>query len=66
MHSSSDHLVEDIRQDTETGVYYKYGYFQTADGRFVQIGVLAEKIYGLLGKFELQHLIEEYKAEMNL
>ncbi len=51
-------LVEDIRRDTESDTYYKYAYYQVADGSFVQIGVLAEEVQEFLGKFELKKLID--------
>ncbi|MFA6712181.1 MAG: EAL domain-containing protein [Candidatus Caldatribacteriota bacterium] len=51
-------LVEDIRRDTESDTYYKYAYYQVADGSFVQIGVLAEEVQEVLGKFELKKLID--------
>lgn len=56
-------LVEDIRQDTETGIPYKYGYFRASDGRFVQIGVRADKINHFLAHFEMQHLLDEMKDD---
>lgn len=59
--SNSISLVEDIRQDTETKIYYKYGYFKTSDGTFFQIGVLADKIHNFLGNFEMQKSLEEMK-----
>jgi len=59
MTSKSISLVEDIRQDTESGIYYKYGYFKASDGRFVQIGVLAEKIHAFLKNFEMEYLLNE-------
>ena len=48
-----------IRSDTESGVYYQYGYFRTSDGGFIQIGVLADKIQALLSQFELQKMLGE-------
>jgi diguanylate cyclase (GGDEF)-like protein len=53
--------IGDIRQDSVTGNYYKYGYFKVSDG-FVQIGVKADKIYQFLGSFEMQHLLDEMKS----
>lgn len=63
MISDKSGLVEDIRQDTETGIYYKYGYFKAPDGNFVQIGVLADKIQNFLGRFEIQQLIDDSKED---
>ena len=58
MISDKQILVEDIRRDTESDIYYKYAYFQVADGSFVQIGVLAEDVQEFLGKFELKKIID--------
>ncbi|MCK9480102.1 MAG: EAL domain-containing protein, partial [Firmicutes bacterium] len=59
MESGEKRLVEDIRADLETGVYYKFGYYTADDGQFVQIGILAEKIYEFLANFEIQRLLDE-------
>ncbi|MDD2499007.1 MAG: hypothetical protein PHY90_12900, partial [Desulfitobacteriaceae bacterium] len=63
MISNSRSLVEDIRQDTESGVYYKYAYLKLFDGHFVQIGVLADKIQNFLGAFEMHQLLDEMKKD---
>lgn len=55
-------LVEAIRADTESGTFLKYGYFRTSDGRFVQIGVLADKIHAFLDSFEVSQLLAELKV----
>lgn len=57
MTSNQELLVEDIRKDTESNVYYKYAYVKNDDGTFVQIGVLADNIQRFLGRFDLQVLI---------
>ena len=36
--------IEKIRQDTENGLYYKFGYMKDEAGGFVQLGILAENI----------------------
>jgi diguanylate cyclase (GGDEF)-like protein len=59
-------LVEDIRRDTESDIYYKYVYFQVADGSFVQIGVLAEDVQEFLGRFELEKLIDGISDRENI
>lgn len=65
-HPVHDFMVSDraseigpIRPDTESGVYCQYGYFRTADGGFVQIGVQADRIQSLLSQFELQKMLGE-------
>lgn len=59
MISNEQSLVGEIRQDSESGVYYKYGYFRRPNGHFVQIGILADKIQSFLSGFEIQQLLEE-------
>jgi diguanylate cyclase (GGDEF)-like protein len=62
MMSEQTMRVEDVRQDTENGLYYKFGYAKDAAGGFVQIGVLAENIQDFLGDFEITKLINEISA----
>ncbi|NDL67268.1 putative bifunctional diguanylate cyclase/phosphodiesterase [Anaerotalea alkaliphila] len=57
MNGGQSGLVEAIRQDTVSGVYYKYGYFRAPEGDFVQIGVLAEKINDFRKRFEVEELV---------
>lgn len=51
--------IEKIRQDTENGLYYKFGYMKDEAGGFVQLGILAENIQDFLEDFEIAKLIEE-------
>ena len=62
MMSEQTMRVEDVRQDTENGLYYKFGYAKDAAGGFVQIGVLAENIQDFLGDFEITKLINGISA----
>ncbi|NMB02125.1 MAG: phosphodiesterase [Firmicutes bacterium] len=59
MISGAKSLVEDIRRDTESEDYYKYGYFRLDDGRFLQLGVRADLVEDFQAPFEVQKLIEE-------
>lgn len=52
-------LIEDIRRDSESNLYYKYAYIKNPDGTFIQIGILAEKVYDLLAQFRLQNILDE-------
>jgi diguanylate cyclase (GGDEF)-like protein len=61
LHSDKKHLIEDIRQDTKSGDYYKYGYFKAPDGSFVQLGVYADKVGEFPGELQIQQLLEEMK-----
>lgn len=51
--------VEAIRQDTESGEYYKYGYFKLNDGRFIQIGVHADVLEDFLAPFETIRMLRD-------
>lgn len=66
MISKDNTLVEDIRPDTETGIYYKFGYVKNGDGTFVQIGVLAENVRAYLSKFEIDQYIQDISEQNNL
>lgn len=54
--------VEDIRPDSESGEYYKYGYLRLEDGRFIQLGVHANLIENFLAPFEVERLLNEISA----
>lgn len=51
-------LVEEIRPDSVSGVFFKYAYVQAEDGTFIQIGILANHIQRFLQRFEMQTIIE--------
>lgn len=59
-------LVEGIRRDTESNIYYKFGYAKAKDGYFVQIGIYAQDVYHYLSKFEEQSIINELKLDENI
>ena len=65
MNSNDISLIEDIRKDSDSELYYKYSYSKEPNGGFIQIGVLAEKIYTFLDKFDIQYLIEELSKNEN-
>lgn len=52
-------LVEDIRQDTESKLYFKFGYVKKNDGTFVQVGIIAEDVHDLTEKFDIQRLVND-------
>ncbi len=56
-------LVEEIKQDPESGIYYKYGYFRGISGYFVQAGVLADRISSILGYFDTQRMLQEMATD---
>lgn len=59
MMSDQTMLVEDVRPDTETGLYYKFGYVKDETGGFVQLGILAENIQDFIGAFEITKLLSD-------
>lgn len=59
-------LVEEIRRDTESNIYYKYGYAKAKDGYFVQIGIYAQDVYHYLSEFEEQSIINELKLDEDI
>ncbi len=63
MTSNNRELVEDIRQDTESGDYLKYGYIRNENGNFVQVGINANKVQELTDKYSFQNLIEELASD---
>jgi GGDEF domain-containing protein len=58
MNSDNQSFVGPIRPDTESGILYKYGYFKTQNGYFVQLGISAERIQEVIGPFERRPLLE--------
>lgn len=52
-------LIEDIRVDTETGIYFKYGYLKAKDGTFVQVGIVADRVQELTESISHQKLLED-------
>lgn len=59
-------LNEEIRIDTLSGNYSKFGYIRNNDGTFMQIGLSADKIYNLTEKFNYQNLIEKLAQRENI
>ncbi len=55
--------VEPIRPDSETGVLYKFAYVKAEDGTFVQIGVLADRLYSFLSGFEFDEIFDKDRLD---
>ncbi len=66
LQSGSDSLLEDMRLDSSSGNYYKYGYFKGRSGCMVQIGVLAQTINDFLGSFDTKRMLREMEADPNI
>lgn len=64
--SSLSVLVEDIRQDTESLNYFKFGYAKSENGYFVQVGIYAQDVYQYLSEFEQQSIIDELSLDENI
>lgn len=59
-------LIEDIRQDTESKNYLKYGYIKGPTGTFVQVGINANKVQELTESFSYQKLLEGIAEDENI
>lgn len=59
MKGKEDMLIENIRKDSESDMYYKYGYIKHSDGYFIQIGILAEKAHNILDSIRIQNNLED-------
>ena len=57
--SDKSESMEAIRQDTESGNYFKYGYVKDRDGHFVQLGIAANNIHELTEAFSYQTMVED-------
>lgn len=62
MIGNNQELLEEIRQDTESKEYFKYGYLKGTDGKFVQVGMIANRVHELMEAFSVQSLLEELVA----
>ncbi|MCK9478113.1 MAG: bifunctional diguanylate cyclase/phosphodiesterase [Firmicutes bacterium] len=66
MISGQETLIEDIRANSETKVFYKYAFARAKDNTIVQIGVLARKVYDFLHMFAFGTLIEDFVIDENV
>ncbi len=66
MVSGDKNFVEEIRKDSESENYNKYGYVRGENNYFVQIGVRANKVQELTDKFSYQTLVEELASNDNI
>ncbi|MCK9443444.1 MAG: methyl-accepting chemotaxis protein [Tissierellaceae bacterium] len=55
--------IEDIRIDTESQEYVKFGYMKGFGGSFVQIGINANKVQKLVEAFSLQTLVDKISED---
>ncbi|MGM0500023.1 MAG: methyl-accepting chemotaxis protein [Bacillota bacterium] len=59
MISNKDILMENIRKDSESENYNKYGYLRNNDGTFLQVGIRANNVRELTNSFSYQTLVEK-------
>lgn len=64
--SGNSSLVEDIRKESESDSFYKFGYFKAENGYFVQVGVLADRIHDLTNRFSIQSFLDIFNEDENL
>jgi diguanylate cyclase (GGDEF)-like protein len=64
--SDKSELMEEIRQDSVSGDYVKYGYLRNDDGTFIQVGIKANEVESLTEKFTYQTLVEKLAVEENV
>ncbi|MBU3143308.1 hypothetical protein [Clostridium sp. CF012] len=57
--SGKDELMEEIRKDSESDNYNKYGYLKNMDNTFIQVGIRANEVETLTKKFSYQTLVED-------
>lgn len=55
--------AEEIRADTVSGIYYKFGYYRFNDGRMVQVGIAASTIKALYAQFEPQFIVNRLSID---
>jgi methyl-accepting chemotaxis protein len=63
---SKSELIEDIRQSSVDGKYYKYGMFNLNNGYFVQIGISADEIVKQEEEISIQHILENAVEDENI
>ncbi|WP_372995556.1 methyl-accepting chemotaxis protein [Lutispora sp.] len=58
MLSDQNEMMEDIRKDDKFDKLLKFGALKREDGTFVQIGMNAEKIQGIVDYFDYQRIVD--------
>ena len=59
MRSGEREFIEEIRADTETGEYYKFGYYRIDDGRFYQVRIRGEIVQEFLKSFLIEKNLDD-------
>lgn len=66
MQGNDSEYIEEIRQDTVSGRYVKYGYIKSRSGNFVQIGIIADRVQDLTEDLSYQKILESIVSGENL
>jgi methyl-accepting chemotaxis protein len=61
--SDKNELMEEVRKDTDSDNYNKYGYLKHSDGSFVQVGIRANKVEELTQRFNYQSLATQLQEK---
>ncbi len=61
--SQEDMFVEEIRKDSESNLYYKYGYIRLSNQQIIQTGIGADRIYDFLSDTNIETIINETSNE---
>ncbi|QNO16008.1 hypothetical protein HYG86_15150 [Alkalicella caledoniensis] len=61
--SSDDVFFEEVRQDSASDNFLKYGYVRGDNGYFVQLGVSANELQNLTDAFSFQSMMEKISEE---
>jgi diguanylate cyclase (GGDEF)-like protein len=62
--SGEDSLVDAIRPDTVSGIFYKYGYAKSNDGSLIQVGILATTIELFEAKLNPQYILDKIAQDV--
>jgi diguanylate cyclase (GGDEF)-like protein len=54
-------FIEEIRKDTDSDNFYKYGYIKLPSGYFVQTGIAAERIYEFVEAIQISSILTEFQ-----
>ena len=53
--------IEEIRKDTDSDNFYKYGYIKLPSGYFVQTGIAAERIYDFVEAIQISSILTQFQ-----
>lgn len=53
------YVEEDLRKDTGSNEYFKYGYYRRSNNSIIQIGIHSDEIELFLGKFEISNRLKD-------